>query len=98
MLDSQHPQARVLIRNRKGLHARASAKFVKCAETFDAEITVTRDGNSVGGTSIMGLMMLAAGPGTEIHMIATGPQGSQALEALVALVESGFGEDLLGEA
>ena len=98
MLDSQHPQARVLIRNRKGLHARASAKFVKCAETFDAEITVTRDGNSVGGTSIMGLMMLAAGLGTEIHMIATGPQGSQALEALVALVESGFGEDLLGEA
>lgn len=98
MLDSQHPQARVLIRNRKGLHARASAKFVKCAETFDAEITVTRDGNSVGGTSIMGLMMLAAGPGTEIHMIATGPQALQALEALVALVEAGFGEDLLGDA
>ena len=98
MLDSQRPEARVLIRNRKGLHARASAKFVKCAEVFDAEVTVTRDGHSVGGTSIMGLMMLAAGPGTEIHMSATGPQAPEALEALVALVETGFGEDLMGDA
>jgi phosphocarrier protein len=96
MLDSQRPEAKVTIRNRKGLHARASAKFVKCAETFDAEVTVTRDGHSVGGTSIMGLMMLAAGPGTEIHLSATGPEAPEALEALVQLVEDGFGEDVAG--
>ena len=89
------PEAKVMIRNRKGLHARASAKFVKCAETFDAEVTVTRDGQSVGGTSIMGLMMLAAGPGTEIHLMATGPEAPEAVEALVALVANGFGEDVV---
>jgi len=86
----------VTIRNRKGLHARASAKFVKCAETFDADITVIRDGQSVGGTSIMGLMMLAAGPGSELRLTAEGPEGPEALEALVALVDAGFGEDLEG--
>ena len=90
---SVRPEAKVTIRNRKGLHARASAKFVKCAERFDAEVTVLKDGQSVGGTSIMGLMMLAAGPGTEIKMSATGPEASQALEALVALVADGFGEE-----
>lgn len=88
------PEVKVVIRNRKGLHARASAKFVKCAERFDAEVTVTREGQTVGGTSIMGLMMLAAGPGTEIHMTATGPEAPEALEALVALVVDGFGEEL----
>ena len=82
------------ILNQRGLHARASAKFVKCAERFDAEVTVLKDGNSVGGTSIMGLMMLAAGPGTEIRMTATGPEASQALDALVTLVADGFGEEL----
>ncbi len=82
------------IRNRKGLHARASAKFVKSAETFDANITVTRDDQQVGGTSILGLMMLAAGPGTTLHLTATGPEAPEALEALVALIEDGFGEDL----
>lgn len=97
MLESQRPEARVVIRNRKGLHARASAKFVKCAETFDADITVTRDGQSVGGTSIMGLMMLAAGPGVELLLTAEGPEAPEALEALVALIEAGFGEDLAGE-
>jgi len=86
-------EARVLIRNRKGLHARASAKFVKCAERFKAEVTVTRDGQPVGGTSIMGLMMLAAGPGTEIHLTAIGPEAPEAIEALVALVDDGFGEE-----
>lgn len=91
---SSRPEARVTIRNRKGLHARASAKFVKCAERFDAEVTVLKDGNSVGGTSIMGLMMLAAGPGSEIQMTASGPEAQQALEALVALVGDGFGEEL----
>lgn len=95
MLDQQRPEARVTIRNRKGLHARASAKFVKCAELFDAEVTVTREGNSVGGTSIMGLMMLAASPGVEIHLAATGPDAGKAIEALVALVEAGFGEDIV---
>jgi phosphocarrier protein len=85
--------ASVTIVNRKGLHARASAKFVKCAETFDAEVKVTRDGQSVGGTSIMGLMMLAAGPGTCILIEAEGTDAAGALSALVALVEDGFGED-----
>jgi phosphocarrier protein len=83
----------VLIRNKKGLHARASAKFVKCAETFDAVIRVTRDGQTVGGSSIMGLMMLAAGQGTTIQIEADGPEAAGALAALEALVEDGFGEE-----
>ena len=86
-------EAVVTIRNIKGLHARASAKFVKCAETYDAEVMVTRDGQSVGGTSIMGLMMLAASPGSSLLISAKGPQAPEALEALVALVEDGFGEE-----
>ena len=93
MPDCNKPCAFVTICNRKGLHARASAKFVKCAENFDARVRVTRDGQCVGGTSIMGLMMLAAGPGTEILIEAEGPEGPEAIEALVALVESGFGEE-----
>jgi phosphocarrier protein len=93
MSASNRPEALVLIRNRKGLHARASAKFVKCAESFDATVWVTRDGQTVGGTSIMGLMMLAASPGSEIHIRAEGPEGPEALEALVALISEGFGED-----
>jgi len=91
---SQHPEAIVTVINRKGLHARASAKFVKCAEGFDAKITVTRDDQTVQGTSIMGLMMLAAGPGAQLHLTAEGPDGPEALEAIVALVEKGFGEEL----
>ena len=83
----------VTICNKKGLHARASAKFVRCAETFEAAITVTREGQSVGGTSIMGLMMLAAGPGSRIRIEAKGPQAREAVMALAALVECGFGED-----
>ena len=86
-------KSEVQIRNKKGLHARASAKFVKCAETFNASVRVTRDGQSVGGTSIMGLMMLAAGPGTVIVIEANGVDATAALAALVALVEDGFGED-----
>lgn len=96
--NSPRPEAIVTIRNRKGLHARASAKFVKCAESFDALVTVMRDGHTVGGTSIMGLMMLAAGPGATLHMTAAGPQGPEALQALVALVEDGFGEDCVEDA
>jgi phosphocarrier protein HPr len=88
--NSDKPCAVVTIRNRKGLHARASAKFVKCAESFDATV---RDGHAVGGTSIMGLMMLAASAGTEITIEAEGPEGPEAIEALVALVEAGFGEE-----
>src|SRR6188474_2872523 len=90
VLKTNKPCAEVTIRNRKGLHARASAKFVKCAETFDATVRVMRDGQSVGGTSIMGLMMLAAGPGSVITLEPEGPEG---IDALVALDESGFGED-----
>jgi phosphocarrier protein HPr len=93
VLDRRRPSAIVTVRNRKGLHARASAKFVKCAEEFDAKVTVSRDGNSVGGTSIMGLMMLAAGPGAQLHLVAEGPEAPEAIEALVALVDSGFGEE-----
>ena len=83
----------VEICNRKGLHARASAKFVKCAESFNANTRVTRDGQTVGGCSIMGLMMLAAGPGTRIVIEAEGPDASAAIEALKALVLSRFGEE-----
>ena len=93
VLNRDKPCAEVTIRNRKGLHARASAKFVKCAEGFDATVRVMRDGQSVGGTSIMGLMMLAAGPGAVIMLEAEGPEAPEAIEALVALVESGFGEE-----
>ncbi len=90
-------QVLVTIRNRKGLHARASAKFVKCAERFDAEIFVTRDDQRVGGTSIMGLLMLAAGPGITLVIDAAGPDASAALSALSALVEDGFGEGCIDE-
>ena len=93
MLGNDKPRSSVTICNRKGMHARASAKFVKCAESFDAEIRVMRDGNAVDGTSIMGLMMLAAGPGTVIVLEAEGPEGPEAIEALVALVQAGFGEE-----
>jgi phosphocarrier protein HPr len=79
--------------NKKGLHARASAKFVQTAERFEAAVTVTRGSETVGGTSIMGLMMLAAGPGTVITIAATGVEAAAAVEALVALVASGFGEE-----
>ena len=81
------------ITNQRGLHARASAKFVKCAEGFDAEITVTRDGMSVPATSIMGLMMLGAAMGTSIMVEASGNQAAEALEALAQLVDSKFDEE-----
>jgi phosphocarrier protein len=79
--------------NERGLHARASAKFVKCAEAFDADIAVSRDGQTVPGTSIMGLMMLTASQGTSITVTATGPQAEAALAALAALVASKFDEE-----
>lgn len=79
--------------NRKGLHARASAKFVQCCENFDADIRVTRCGETVGGTSIMGLLTLAAAQGTSVSVSANGPQAHDALEALEALLANRFGED-----
>lgn len=81
------------ITNKKGLHARASAKFVQAVENFDADITVTRGSETVGGTSIMGLMMLAAGPGTSITIRASGKDAIEAMNAICALVNSRFGED-----
>ena len=87
-----HHFAEVVIRNQKGLHARASAAFVKCASAFDAEVSVTREGRVVGGTSILGLMMLAAGPGNTILIETEGAEASEALEAIIELVESGFNE------
>jgi phosphocarrier protein HPr len=79
--------------NRKGLHARASAKFVQCCEQFDAEVTVTRCGETVGGTSIMGLLTLAAAQGTSITVQARGAQAEDALAALDILLANRFGED-----
>jgi phosphocarrier protein len=89
----QAPMRRVLeIVNKKGLHARASAKFVQTVERFDANVRVTRGGETVGGTSIMGLMMLAASAGTTITVEANGSEASAAMDAIAKLVSSGFGE------
>ena len=79
--------------NRKGLHARASARFVRTAECFDAEVKVTREGSTVNGNSIMGLMMLGAAMGTSISVAASGPQAEAAMQALNHLVASKFDED-----
>ena len=79
--------------NKRGLHARASAKFVQTVEGFDARVSVCRGGEEVGGASIMGLMMLAAGPGSSITVTATGPEAHQVLNALSALVADRFGEE-----
>ncbi|MDX1717776.1 MAG: HPr family phosphocarrier protein [Anderseniella sp.] len=81
------------ITNRRGLHARASAKFVKCVEAFEASVTVSHDGQTVPGTSILGLMMLVAAKGSTITVSADGPDEAAAMEAIVALVEDRFGED-----
>lgn len=78
--------------NRKGLHARATAKFVQCAASFESDITVTRCGETVGGTSIMGILTLGAGIGSTITVIAKGPDAEEALKALQALVADRFGE------
>ena len=82
----------LVICNKKGLHARASAKFVQTVERFDADVKVTRGCETVGGTSIMGLMMLAAAPGTSITVEATGRQAAEVIEALELLINSRFGE------
>jgi len=79
--------------NKRGLHARASAKFVKLAAEFDAEVTVTRDGQTVDARSIMGLMMLGAGPGSMLELKAEGEEAEAALDALAELIRSKFDED-----
>jgi phosphocarrier protein HPr len=97
-VDAKHrPREGAVIRvleicNKKGLHARASAKFVQTVEQFDADVRVTRGGETVGGTSIMGLMMLAAGTGTSITVEATGKDAEAVVEALAELVSSRFAE------
>lgn len=81
------------ITNKRGLHARASAKFVQTVESFDADIEVSKDSQTVGGTSIMGLMMLAASMGTSIRVVARGPQAAEAMQAIADLVEARFHEE-----
>ena len=98
MKTENKPQVTVKIRNKKGLHARASAKFVKCAEQFDALVQVTRDDQTVTGTSIMGLLMLAASPGSCLFIEAEGPEAPEALDALVTLINDGFGEGCICDA
>jgi phosphocarrier protein HPr len=85
--------ADIPIINKRGLHARASAKFVQTVERFNAEVWVTRNGETVGGTSIMGLMMLSAGPGTTILVSAAGPEAEAALSAITTLCASKFNEE-----
>jgi len=80
--------------NQRGLHARASAKFVQVASSYEASIEVEKDGVKVGGTSIMGLMMLAASPGSNIRVTATGPDADDVLEALGTLIADRFGEEI----
>ena len=79
--------------NRKGLHARATAKFVQCVEAFEAEVRVTRCGETVGGLSIMGILTLGAGQGTSITVSASGPQAQDVIDALAALIAGRFGEE-----
>lgn len=84
----------LLIINKRGLHARASAKFVQTVSGFDATVSVSKDGTTVGGTSIMGLMMLAASPGCSICVSASGNQAEDVMHALAALVADRFGEEM----
>jgi phosphocarrier protein len=84
---------KIIIINRLGLHARASAKFVSLASEFSAEITLKRNSQQINGKSIMGIMMLAAGKGTQVELSVTGEDEDHALEALLALIDNRFGED-----
>ena len=86
-------EARIRIANKRGLHARASAKLVEAAARFQSHITVTKDGQTVGARSIMGLMMLAAAPGAVVELTASGPQAAEAVAALADLIECKFNED-----
>jgi len=81
------------ITNKRGLHARASAKVVEAAARFESEITIIKDGQRVNARSIMGLMMLAASMGTRIDLEAEGPDAAEAMKAMLALIEAKFGEE-----
>jgi phosphocarrier protein HPr len=83
-------RASLIIRNAAGLHLRAAANLVKTADQFDAEVTIAKDGQTVNGRSIMGVMMLAAEQGSSIEVTTTGPQAEESLAAISALVEAGF--------
>ncbi len=83
----------IRIINRKGLHARATVKFVQCVESFEAEVTVSRCGETVGGLSIMGILTLGAGIGTSIFVTAKGPEAQDVLDALEKLVANRFEEE-----
>ena len=89
----QPVSATIAIVNKRGLHARASAKFVQTVERYEATVTVSKDGMSVGGTSIMGLMMLAASPGCSIRVEAEGPEAKKVVAAIEELVSCRFGEE-----
>jgi phosphocarrier protein HPr len=86
-------RARVIIPNKRGLHARASAKIVEASARFQSEIEVIKDGTAVNGRSIMGLMMLAASMGSQVEITTEGPDAAEALKAILALVEAKFGEE-----
>ena len=92
MTDDSAVVRELKILNKKGLHARATAKFVQCASQFDADITVSRCGETVGATSIMGILTLGAGIGSTITVVAQGAEAREALKALEALVADKFGE------
>ncbi|MEO8300946.1 MAG: HPr family phosphocarrier protein [Rhizomicrobium sp.] len=85
--------ASATIRNKRGLHARASAKIVEAAARFQSEIHIIKDGNAVNGRSIMGLMMLAASIGSTVMVTTEGPDQEDAMKAILALVEAKFGEE-----
>ncbi|HVW57603.1 MAG TPA: HPr family phosphocarrier protein [Rhizobiaceae bacterium] len=98
MTELVNPQTGIVMRefpivNQRGLHARASAKFVQVVGAYDATVEVEKDGVTVGGTSIMGLMMLAASPGCCISVKASGPQAQEVMHALEELISSRFGEE-----
>lgn len=92
-MSGEEVRASIRIVNHRGLHARASAKFCALASAWDAVIRVSKDGHTVGGCSIMGLLTLGAGPGSDIEIIANGPQADEAIQALSTLIEEKFGED-----
>ena len=79
--------------NQRGLHARAAARFCEAAESFDAAVTVSKDGLTVGGTSLMALLMLGAAKGSTLTITAAGRDAGDAMTILIALIEGGFGED-----
>jgi phosphocarrier protein HPr len=93
MTPGEPERARAIVVNKRGLHARASAKFVETAARFDAQVHVSKGDTTVDGCSIMGLMMLGAGLGSELELSATGPQAREAIAALVHLIVARFDED-----